>query len=87
MKIPTTYDVWRTIRKAHPELMVFSSFSAPDGNYYGNPDQGEMITTYGFRASDFDLIGARTTWDVDRDNPANRLNEKHEYWLCVHVQD
>ena len=31
MRIPTTIDVWRAIRAAHPELKVYISYSAPEG--------------------------------------------------------
>ena len=34
--VPTTLDVWRAIREALPEMVVYGSFSAPDGNYFGN---------------------------------------------------
>ena len=83
-RIPTTYHVWAAIKDAHPELKVFGSFSAPHGDYFGNPAEAIMETTYGFEGYDFALIGAKTTWDVDREDMANRPNEKHEYYLFAY---
>jgi hypothetical protein len=28
-------------------------------------------------------MGASTRWDIDREQPHKRLNESHDYWLCV----
>ena len=86
-KMRTTYEVWKAIREAHPDLKVFGSYSAPDGDYYGNPDQGVMETSYGFELADVALMEARTKWDIDRDHPSNRLNEEHQYWLLAYRRE
>lgn len=70
------------IRSSHPELVVFCSYSAPDGDQFGNPDECQMFTEFGFRDADVPLIGAKTTWEKDPECEYNRLNEKTEYWLC-----
>ena len=90
-KILTSAEVWAVIHaRHHGELKVFSSYSAPDGDMYGNPHQGIMYTAYGFECGDWPVIEARTTWDIERDDRGqatlNRNNEKHEYWLCAPVQ-
>ena len=78
----TTKEVWCEIKKAHNDnLCVFSSYSAPDGDYFGNPSQGKMFTSYGFKCCDFPVMEAETTWDIDRQNPNERNNEKHIY--CI----
>ena len=81
--VQTTPEVWRAIREAHPEMVVYSSFSAPDGDYFGNHREGRMFTSYGFKSGDFPVIEAETTWDIDRENRCNRVDERHKYWLCL----
>jgi len=81
--VPTTLEVWRAIREAHPEMVVYGSFSAPDGNYYGDPSEGKMFTSYGFKQGEFPVIEAETRWDIDRAKPYERHNERHKYWLCL----
>lgn len=81
--VQTTPEVWQAIREAHPEMVVYGSFSAPDGNYFGNPREGRMFTSYGFAKGNFPVIEAETTWDIDRGNPCRRANERHKYWLCL----
>jgi hypothetical protein len=82
--IETSAEVWAVIRARHPELRVFGSYSAPDGDYLsGNTDRGTMFTSYGFLGHDFPVIEARTTWDVDHEQPHVRVNEQHRYWLCI----
>ena len=81
--MPTSPEVWAVIKARHPELKVFSSYSAPDGDPYGNPDECKMMTEYGFDGHDYPIIGAETTWDKNHDVPHIRLNEKHNYWLCI----
>ena len=82
-KIPTSAEVWAVIRARHPELKVFSSYSAPDGDQFGNPDVCKMMTVYGFDGCDFPVIGAETTWDRSPENNYERLNERHIYWICI----
>jgi len=85
-KIPTTPEVWAVIKaRHHNDLMVFSSYSAPDGDQFGNHDEGRMMTEYGFVNADCPLMGADTRWDIDREKPNKRLNERGEYWLCVPI--
>ena len=74
IKIPTSPEVWAVIRARHyDKLKCFASYS----------DEGDMMTAYGFENTDYPILEARTRWDVDPEKSGNRLNEKHEYWLCV----
>lgn len=87
-KIKTTPEVWAVIRASHPELKVFYSFSDPDGRAFGGPGEfGRMETELGFIDQDFPVLAARTTWEIDPEQPYKRINEQHEYWLCVGVED
>ncbi len=65
------------------ELKVFSSYSAPDGDQFGDPSEGVMKTEYGIDGADFPLIGAETRWRIDQEGRSIRHEEKYEYWLCV----
>ena len=87
-KWKTSAEVWAVIRAAHPELQVFSTYSAPDGDQFGDPSICRMMTEYGFPGADCSIIGAESTWDRNPD-PSNyeRLNEKHEYWICVGIAE
>ena len=84
-RVPTTPEVWAVIKASHPELKVFGSYSAPDGDSYGDPNKCVMMTEYGFDVCDYPIMGAKTTWDKNHEKPHERLNEKHEYWLCVGI--
>ena len=87
-KHKTSPEVWAVIKAAHPELKVFSTYSAPDGDYFGDPSTCVMMTEYGFDGSDCPIIGAETTWDRNPDpNNYERINEKHEYWICVGIAE
>ena len=86
-RVKTTAEVWAVIRASHPELKVFSSYSAPDGDQYGNPDICKMMTEYGFPQCDIPIIGAETIWDKDPSDSYIRTNEETEYWLCVGIED
>jgi hypothetical protein len=81
--IKTTEKVWLEMRSSHPEMIVFEGYSAPNGDFYGDPTKCRMETSYGFSGCDFPIIRARTTWDINPDANHERNNEKHEYWLCV----
>lgn len=84
LQIPTTPEVWAVIRASHPKMQVFSSYSDPDGRAFGGPgEKGRMETAYGFAGQDFPTLAARTTWEIDPEQPYKRINETHEYWLCV----
>ena len=88
MDIKTTLEVWRSIKSAHgDDLKVFSSYSAPDGDMYFNPNVCVMETEYGLKGADFPIIRAKTTWDRDMSGSFKRENEKHEYWLSINVND
>ncbi len=85
-KVTTSIEVYAVIRAKHgDELQVFSSYSAPDGDYYGNPDQGRMFTEWGFKGAECPIYGSEHRWDIDRDKPHNRNNQTSEYWLCIPV--
>lgn len=86
-RVSTSAEVWAVIRARHPEMRVFGSYSAPDGDYFGDPSKGKMFTSYGFEHGDFPVIEAQTTWDIDREFSYKRLNEKHEYWLCLPIKE
>lgn len=86
-KIPTTKEVYYAILKAHPDLSVFGLFSAPTGNYYGNPSVAEMYTAWGFKGLSVPIVEVETKWDVDPENESNRLNERHKFWLCCATED
>jgi hypothetical protein len=81
--MPTTYEVWSAIRKAHPDMVVYGSYSAPMGDYYGDPSKGRMFTSYGFKQGNYPIIEAETTWKINHDKPEERINEVHKYWLCL----
>jgi len=82
-RVSTSAEVWAVIRARHPEMCVFGSYSAPDGDQFGDPGKGKMFTSYGFKQGDYPVIEAETTWDIDREHPCNRKNARHEYWLCL----
>lgn len=84
-KIPTSAEVWAVIRARHTDLKVFSTYSAPDGDQFGNPDQCVMMTEYGIPGADVPLIGAETTWEKDPECDYKRVKETHRYWLCTWV--
>lgn len=85
LAIETTPEVWAVMRaRHHDDMAVFSSFSDPTGTAAGGTgDHGSMETSYGLIGSDYPLIGARTTWVINQEKPAERIDEKHYYWLIV----
>lgn len=79
----TSAEVCAVIWARHSdELVVFSSFSAPEGDYFGDPNQCVMETEYGFSGAPAPLIGYKTTWEKIPDSYEHK-NEKHTYWLCI----
>lgn len=82
-RVQTSAEVWAVIRARHPEMVVFGSYSAPEGDPYGDSTKGQMATSYGFEGCDYPLIEAKTTWDIVEDYKRN--NVKHEYWLCLPI--
>lgn len=85
-RVTTAAEVWKAIRSSHPELQVFGSYSAPDGDFYSDPSKGKMFTSYGFEQGDYPVMEAETTWDIDREQPYKRINEEHKYWLCLPIK-
>lgn len=85
--IPTSAEVWAVIKARHLELKVFSSYSAPNGDPYGNPDDCRMQTEYGFENADVPIIGAETKWEKDPECDYKRVNESTHYWLCCAIND
>ena len=85
-RVETTREVWAVIHASHPELKVVSSYSAPDGGEY-HPTQGRMYTDHGFEDSPIPLISARTFWDIDRNDPLNRIDQRDHFWLCVPIEE
>ena len=86
LKIPTSAEVWAVIHAKHKELRVFSSYSAPDGDQYGDHNQCVMMTEYGVPEADFPIIGAKTVWEKDQEGGHERINEMTKYWLCVGIE-
>lgn len=83
IRVATTSDVFKSIMSAHPDLQVFGSYSAPDGDEFGFSSLCVMETLYGFAGCETPFIHAKTTWDKCHEKPYNRINENHEYWLCL----
>ena len=82
-RIETTPEVWAVIRARHASVMVvFSTYSDPQGEHNGNTS-GRMETAWGFPGASVPTLYAKTTWDIDPEFSYKRGNEKHEYWLCV----
>ncbi len=83
--IPTTRNVWIAIWAKHKnELVLFSSFSNPNGTFHGGAGKrGEMWSTYGISGCDYPLIEIRTTWEIHQDRPHERMYEQEEYYLCL----
>ena len=86
-RFPTDYAVWCAIKKAHPNLAVFSSATSMDGQPFGTPGEGYAYTSYGFRDGDFPIICAESRWVIDKEQPSGRSEETHKYWLCVGIKE
>lgn len=78
--IPTTCEVWHAIQTAHPDMVVFSCHTDMDGER--TPDRGQAFTAWGFGGHAFPVMEAFSTWEINREHPAERINEQHQYWLC-----
>ena len=87
----TSPEVWAVIFARHgKDLKVFSSYSNPTGDCHLGGGIPTMETSYGFDGSDFALVRAKTTWKTTwgkGDPEYKRVNEKHEYWLCLPKKD
>lgn len=83
--IPTSAEVWAVLHARHgKELKVFSTYSAPGGDEFGDPSIAVMFTAYGFAcADDYPVMEARTTWRVNPEKSYEREGETTEYWLCI----
>ncbi len=81
-RIETSYDVWVSIHKKHKDdLHVFSTYIDCDH------DVNRVYTSYSFNGMNYPFIEAETTWDIAYDEFGNikpdRINEKHECFICV----
>lgn len=87
--LKTTPQVWHAIQNAHfNDLRCYGSFSNPTGREFGGSGtHGEMMTIYSLPGSHTPLIQISTTWDIDESKPNERINEKHEHWLCLPQQE
>ena len=75
----TSAEVYSVIWARHSHaLTVFTAYSAPDGDPYGDPSQCEMMTEWGFKDAACPIIGHRKSWVKDSDEATT-----FEYWLCV----
>ena len=86
-RVVTSAEVFAVIRARHTSMKVFGGYSAPDGDWSGDPNKGKMFTSYGFERGDYPVIEIQTTWDIDHEHPEKRFNERHEYWLCLPVKE
>lgn len=86
-KIKTSAEVWAVIKAAHPDLVVFSTVSNPEGDPHGSLNDCRMMTEYGFKESDFPLLGANTTWSKDLMEGYERTDMETEYWLCAVISN
>jgi alpha-L-fucosidase len=84
-RVRTSAEVWAVIRARHPEMVVFGSYSAPNGDHHGDPTKAKMFTSYGFEGCDYPVMEAESTWDIGEGYKRN--NEKHEYWLCLPMRE
>ncbi len=82
-RVKTSAEVWAVIYARHPEMRVFETYSALNGDDFGDQSKGRVFTSYGFEHGDFPVIAAQTTWDIDMEVPSKRNNQQHEYWLCL----
>ena len=85
-RVPTDRAVWATILLKHSDqLRVYSSYSAPAGDGFGDPNKGIMRTEYAFENAQWPLMGAETTWTIKRPS-IQKFNESTKYWFCVRTE-
>lgn len=85
---PTSAEVWAVIKARHgKDLKVFGSYSAPDGDFLGDPSICKMFTSYGFSNGDYPIMEAETTWRTNPEKRHERINETTKYWLCLPVKE
>lgn len=86
-RIATSAEVWAVLKaRHHKDLGVYASYSDPDGTA-SDFTTGRMETSYALKGADYPLMEARTTWRIDPQLPHARLDEIHEYWLCIPLKD
>ncbi len=86
-KVATSAEVYAVIHARHrAQLAAYRTYSAPDGDHFGDPETCVMETDWGIKGQDGPLLGIRTTWECDPSEPAQRRNEKHEYWLWQAIE-
>ena len=78
--VETTKEVGHAIRKAHPELKVFSCFTDTVGYCIA-------MTAWGFEGCDFPVLQAETTWRSMLSQPHIRHDEQTRFWLCIGNQE
>ena len=85
-RVPTNVEVFGTLKARHADDMcVYGSYSAPDGDSFGDPSKAVMKTEYAFKDARWPIMGTCTTWDV-ADKSFPRKSERTEYWLCVRTE-
>ncbi len=82
-KIPTTEEVWKAIRAAHPELVPFGGFSDVDGYYSGLRTEASIETTFGFPEADVTILAIKSSWQKHKLDAVTNGYRNDEYWLCV----
>lgn len=89
IKIPTSAEVYAVIFTKHRDsLRVFSSFSDPEGRFHGGiGEKAVMETSWGFESSDYPIMEVKSSWGIDPEAPRKRVDQKHEYWLCVAIKE
>ena len=81
IRVPTSRDVFETLKSSEPPLIPFGSFSDPDG-YYGRP---KMYTAWGFEDADYPIIETESQWDNVEGRQENLTVEYR--LLCPKKQD
>lgn len=82
--IPTTREVYGTIYAEHcSQFQVFATISQPNGNPHGDPERAHMYTEWGFKGCDFPTIAVEKTWQVNREDPSQRVEYDIQYFICV----
>ena len=84
-RVSTSAEVWAVIHARHKDLIVFSSFSDPDGTFNGGSGEtGRMETSYGFKGSDCPLMEYRQTWS---NVAGSKKDVSFQYYLCLPQKD
>ena len=75
----TTREIAEALRRAH-DLCVYGSYSAPDGDEFGDPDEARMMTLWALPGTDYPLLKQETRWPVGCHHERTTTN-----WLCVAI--